>query len=287
MKEYIQSVVDNTEIKNLMEKLIAYKNDIYDKSYVKLKVSDNIDRYRLQIITRLEEFQEDETIVKSISNNYLPVCKNPDEAIQKTIKNIDEVIDAFNALEDFITEIDNKNRNYINSTIGKIKFLLSEDDNVVGKLNAILKNVKIQNKKGKIDKSIRLVESLYNLPNLKVYDQEKSIYQPRGKYSRDYNQTLDDLGLDGFELSEEFMQQFRVRYDEKEIRRFLEANSINGVFKASNVINEDCTDAEFLMAVYCVIYAVERNYSVEIFDSVIETKTYAIREFTITDKNVK
>ena len=41
------------------------------------------------------------------------------------------------------------------------------------------------------------------------------------------------------------------------------------------------------MAVYCVIYAVERNYSVEIFDSVIETKTYAIREFTITDKNVK
>ena len=88
MKEYIQSVVDNTEIKNLMERLIAYKNDIYDKSYVILKVTDNIDRYRLDIITRLEEFQEDETIVKSISNNYLAVCKTPDDAIAKTIKNI-------------------------------------------------------------------------------------------------------------------------------------------------------------------------------------------------------
>ncbi len=287
MKEYIQSVVDNTEIKKLMERLIAYKNDIYDKSYVRLKVTDNIDRYRLSIITRLEEFQEDETIVRSISNNYLAVCKNPDEAVDKAIRNIDEVIDAFNALEDFITEIDNKNRNYINSTIGKIKFLLSEDDNVVGKLNAILKNVKDQNKIGKIDKSIRLVESLYTLPNLKIYDGEKSLYQPRGKYSRDYNQTLDDLGFDGFELDDEFMQQFRARYDEAEIKKFLEAHSVDGVFKASTVINEACSDQEFLMAVYCVIYAVERNYVIDILEDVLETKTYAIRDFTITEKKSK
>ncbi len=284
MKEYIQSVVDNTEIKNLMERLIAYKNDIYDKSYVRLKVSDNIDRYRLSIITKLEEFQTNETVVRAISNNYLAVSKNPDEAMQKAIQNIDEVVDAFNALEDFITEIDNKNRNYINSTIGKIKFLLSEDDNVIGKLNAILKNVKDQNKNGKIDKAIRLVESLYKLPNLRVYDSEKSIYQPRGRYSRDYNQTLDELGLDGFELDDEFMQQFRVRYDEAEILKFLELHSINGVFNASNVINEECSDGEFIMAVYCVIYAVERNYNVEILSDVLETKTYAIRDFEISKK---
>ena len=55
MKEYIQSVVDNSEIKDLMERLINYKTEVYDKSYVKLKVSDNIDRYRLSIITKLEK----------------------------------------------------------------------------------------------------------------------------------------------------------------------------------------------------------------------------------------
>ena len=287
MKEYIQSVVDNTEIKNLMEKLIAYKNDIYDKSYVRLKVSDNIDRYRLSIITKLEEYQVDETIVKSIANNYLAVSKTPEEAIDTAIKNIDEVVDAFNALEDFITEIDNKNRNYINSTIGKIKFLLSEDDNVIGKLNAILKNVKDKNKIGKIDKSIRLVEQLYKLPNLKVYDQEKSIYQPRGKYSRDYNQTLDELGLDDFFLDDEFMSQFRVKYDESEIFKFLTANTKDGIFSASTIINDDCSDAEFLMAVYCVIYAVERDYDVTILNDVLETKTYVIRDFTISQKKAK
>ena len=157
MKEYIASVVENTEIKNLMERLISYKNDIYDKSYVKLKISDNIDRYRLSIITRLEEMQSDEVIVKAISRNYTSITKSEDDAINKAIRNIDEVIDAFNALEDFISEIDNKNRNYINSTIGKIKFLLSEEDNVIGKLTTILKYIKDSNKKGKIDKAMRLV----------------------------------------------------------------------------------------------------------------------------------
>ena len=66
------------------------------------------------------------------------------------------------------------------------------------------------------------------------------------------------------ELDDEFMQQFRARYDEAEIKKFLEAHSVDGVFKANTVINDACSDQEFLMAVYCVIYAVERNYVIDI-----------------------
>jgi hypothetical protein len=212
MKEYITSVIDNTEIKDLMERLIRYKNEVYDKSYVKLKVSDNIDRYRLNIVTKLEEYQSDETIVKAISKNYIAVTKTEEEAISKTIRNIDEVIDAFNAIEDFIMEIDNKNRNYINSTIGKIKFLLSEEDNIIGKLNTILKFVKDQNKKGKQDRAIRIIDGLYNLPQLKVYNMEGSLYTPRGGYQRNANQVLDDVGFD-FDLNPEFLSQFRTAYN--------------------------------------------------------------------------
>ena len=281
MKEYIQSVVDNTEIKKLMEKLIAYKNDIYDKSYAKLKISDNIDRYRLNIVTRLEEFQEDETIIKSIASNYMAVTKTPDDAVAKAIKNIDEVIDAFNALEEFIAEIDNKNRNYINSTIGKIKFLLAEEDNVVGKINIVLKHVKNQNKKGKIDNSLTLVNKLYNLPNIKVYDQEKSLYQPRGKYERNYNQMLDDFELSGFELNDEFMAMFKTRYDEQEIEKFLDYYTINGVFEAKNIVNEECSENDFMMVVYCIIFAVDKNYTVSILEDTVETKTYSMKNFTI------
>ena len=281
MKEYIASVVENTEIKDLMERLINYKNDIYDKSYVKLKISDNIDRYRLSIITKLEEMQSNEVIVKAISRNYTATTKSEDDAIAKTIRNIDEVIDAFNALEDFIAEIDNKNRNYINSTIGKIKFLLSEEDNVIGKITTILRYIKDSNKKGKIDKAMRLVDGLYNLPTFKMYNMEGSLYQPRGAYQRNGNQLIDDIGLTDFALDDEFMGQFKTQYDEKEILNFLESYMVSGVFDASKVVNLECSNANFMMVVYCVILAVEKNYVVEILDDIIETKKFRIRNFII------
>ncbi|MGM9969393.1 MAG: Wadjet anti-phage system protein JetA family protein [Anaeroplasma sp.] len=281
MKEYIASVIENTEIKDLMEKLINYKNDIYDKSYVKLKVSDNIDRYRLSIITRLEEMQSNEVIVKAISKNYVTLSKNEDEAIQKAIKNIDEVIDAFNAIEDFISEIDNKNRNYINSTIGKIKFLLSEDDNVIGKLNTILKFIKDSNKNNKIDKAMRMVDSLYNLATLKVFTQENTLYQPRGGYSRNYNQLLDEMGLEDFTMDSEFMEQFKSSYNEEEIANFLDAHLVDGIFDASKILEYDSPHSIFMMVVYSIILAVEKGYTVEIRDELIEIKRFVIKNFII------
>ncbi|MBO5542433.1 MAG: hypothetical protein J5936_03250 [Acholeplasmatales bacterium] len=284
MKDYITSVVDNTEIKDLMEKLITYKNEIYDKSYSKLKIQDNIDRYRLSIITKLEDMQTSEVVVKSISYNYLEYSKSPEEAIDKAIKQIDEVIDAFNAIEDFVLEIDKKNRDYINSTIGKIKFLLSEEDNIIGKLNSILKFVHDSNKKNKIDRSLRLVNELYELPELKILENEKSLYTPRGNYTRNYNQYLDDLGFDGFEMDEEFMKQFKNSYNEDEIKKFLEYHMMDDLFKASFVLKYDSDRDFFLMCIYSLIYAAEHNYLVKILDSFVDLKDYKIKDFEIRRK---
>ena len=281
MKEYISSVIENTEIKQLMEKLISYKNDIYDPSYVKLKVSDNFDRYRLAIVTKLREMQENEFIVEAISKNYMSIARNEADAINRAVRNIDEVIDAFNAIESFISEIDNKNRNYINSTIGKIKFLLSEEDNVIGKINVILKYIKDSNAKGKIDKAMRLVESLYDFRQYKIYEGESSLYTPRGNYSRNYNQVLDDVGLEGFEMDEEFLQQFKASYNEDYIAEFMNANMVNNFMRAKDVIDYNCDDDTLMMVVYSVILAVEKNYHIEICDNVIDHRKFRLRDFII------
>lgn len=281
MKDYIQSVIDNTEIKELMEKLINYKNDIYDKSYTKLKISDNIDRYRLDIISALEEYQNNETILNAVAQNYIATTKSKDEAMIKAIKHIDEVIDAFSALNDFIKEIDNKNRNYINSTIGKIKFLLSEEDNIVGKINRILKYVKDENKKGKIDKAMVKVNSLYALPRLKLFEMEKSLYQPRGTYERNLNQLLDDTALTGLDLSDDFLKGFKNSYNERDILQFMDRYIKDGIFEAKSVINDECDNKTFMKVVYAIIISVEKRYIIELKDEIIENKTYSIRNFII------
>ena len=125
-----------------------------------------------------------------------------------------------------------------------------------------------------------MADSLYNLPTLKVYDMESSLYTPRGTYQRNANQLLDDVGLE-FEMSNEFMEQFKTSYNEEEIANFLEANMVDGVFTASHVLTYKCTRSLFMMVVYCIILAVEKTYVVEILDNKIETEKFVIKDFTI------
>ncbi len=281
LKEFINSVVDTTEIKDLMERLMVFKTEIYDRSYLKMKTSDNINRYRLSIVSKLEELESNEFAMAMIVNDYKRRYSNPDLAIAKANKAVDEVIDVFNSIDSFVSEIDNKNRTYINSTIGKIKFLLSEDDNIIGKLNSILKYVKTSHEKGKIDKSLRLVDTLYAFNQTKVYSMEGSLYTPRGNYSRNYNQMLDEIGLTDFELTPEFMKQFKSAYNEVEIKNFLESNLVDNVLQASHMINYNCENSIVLMTIYSLMYASNLDYNITILDKEIEHKRYRLKDFII------
>ncbi|MDE7100338.1 MAG: hypothetical protein K2O05_00615 [Anaeroplasmataceae bacterium] len=285
LKEYISSVVETVEIRELMERLMTFKTEIYDRSYLKMKTSDNINRYRLAIVSKLEELQNNSFAMEMILNDYKSKFSNPDVAAARANRAIDEVIDVFNSIDSFVSEIDNKNRTYINSTIGKIKFLLSEDDNIIGKLNTILKFVKTSNEKGKIDKSLRMIDTLYALNQTKVYVQGNSLYSPRGSYTRNYNQMLDDIGLEGFELTDEFMQQFKSAYNEVEIKNFLEANMPYNKLQASQLIQYNSDNLTVLMTVYSLMYASNLNYHITILNYKIEHKRYSLRDFIIERKD--
>ncbi len=281
LKEYISSVVETSEIKELMERLMSFKTEVYDRSYVKMKTSDNINRYRLAIVSKLEELEANEFAMSMIINDYRRRYSSMELATAKANKAIDEIIDVFNSIDHFVLEIDNKNRTYINSTIGKIKFLLSEDDNVIGKLNRILKYIKDTNHVNKIDKSMRLVDTLYTLNRTKIFAGENSLYTPRGSYTRNYNQMLDDLDFGGFELTDEFMKQFKSAYNEIEIKNFLEANMVENTLIASHMIPYNADDTTVLMTVYSVMYAANLEYDITIFDKMIEHKRYRLKDFII------
>ena len=151
------------EVKDLMENLVSYRENFVEQGYAKLKMSDNINRYRLRIVSRLEEYETSELILTAIGTNFPKVPE--EKRMMMAIRNIDEIIDVFNSLDGLITEIDEKSKTYVNSTIARIKFLVSEDDNIIGKLNGLLKYVRKSNKEGHIDKAISQINGLYKLKN--------------------------------------------------------------------------------------------------------------------------
>lgn len=285
MKEYINSVVENSEIKDLMDKLVNYNEELFDANYSKLKTSDNINKYQLFIVNNLESIQLDPMIMEQVISDYARRY-TPDEATKRAYRDIDEMIDIFKSFEDYISEIDEKNKTYINSTIGKIKFLLSEEDNIIGKLNTILKFVKVSYENKKLDKALDKVRSMYTLSSIKGYN-NNSLYTPRGRYAKNKQIEIDTETLDIGDLDEIFFNQYRIRYDERYVADFINNNLSSNSIVASEVLNYDSSDDEVLSILYALIYASDHKLQFKKLDDIIDHRKFTMRNFMLIKEGDK
>ena len=282
IKDYINSVVESSEIKDLMSKLMEYNDEIYEPTYTKLKTADNINKYRLKIVTSLEEIASNRVAMEQIAEDYMYRFRNKNLAMEKANRDLDEMVDIFNELDQYISGIDEKNKNYINSTIGKVKFLLTEEDNVIGKLNGILKFIKAENKIGKIDRAMTKVNQVVNLPSVKGFA-ESSLYTPRGRYQRGDFSSIDLDRFDFEALDASVLQGFRSKYDPAYMRDYIlrrldEHNSL----QAKDLIVENTTFDEALMCIYVLIFASENGYKIEKMPDIIQNDYFKMANFKIT-----
>lgn len=283
LKNYISGVLDQVEVKDLMENLVSYRENFVEQGYAKLKMSDNINRYRLRIVSRLEEYETSELILTAIGTNFPKVPE--EKRMMMAIRNIDEIIDVFNSLDGLITEIDEKSKTYVNSTIARIKFLVSEDDNIIGKLNGLLKYVRKSNKEGHIDKAISQINGLYKLKNNRAIN-ESSIYIPRGAYKHNYNLMLDDNVLFDFDIESDFIKQYQTPYSEDIAKSFLYEHLKDDRFYGSDVILYNTDKDTCMLAIYAILYALdnEKDFEVLVLDKKIENIRLRMKDFLIRKK---
>jgi hypothetical protein len=284
LKYYIRTIVENSEIKDLINLLVNYKVELVDQAYRRLKTSDNINKYRVDIVKKLEEYQQDPLIMEMISKEYLIKNHNNHEiAMIKANKRIDDIIDIFNSISYIIDEIDNKNRVYVNTTIAKIKFLLSDDENVVSKLSGILKYLSKNIKQNKTKKALQDIEPLFNINSYQQLSQN-SIYTPRGIYKHIESQYLvENNGSPDYSFQEAFYQEFERNYSEEIIAKYLkEFFKTNNMIKASEILREDMSDEAILRLLYILVYAGEEmNYYINPLDEKIKNKRFDLDDFEI------
>ena len=283
LKDYIKAIVDRSEIKDLMESLIDYKIELVDKAYYRLKTSDNVNKYRLVIVNRLEEFLNDNIALEQITQSYRACYNNYDDAFRRVCRDINEMIDIFNSLDDMITEIDKKNKTYVNSTIGKIEFLLKDDNNVPGKINTILKHISVMHKKGKVDSAITMVQPIFGLRSFKSVN-EASLYTPRGSYAKPEPQRLLVEKNDIFDIKNEFFKQYETIYTEEKVIKFVESHMQDNKLQVGNLINEESTIDDILMVIYSLIYTNsndDANYTVVKLDHLVENSKFKFNDFMI------
>lgn len=280
LKDYIRSIVDTVEIKDLMENLIKYKVELFDKIYQRLKTSDNVNKYRLFIVNKLEEIIDDPDTINLMTISTMN-GKSYEATQQKIIRNLTDVIDVFNELDNYITEIDIKNKTYVNATIGKVQFLLKEDFDVSGKITYILRYVSEMYKNDKIDTAMRQISKIHDLATVKGLHQN-SLYSPRGSYRKIEPNKIDltENSFDG--LHDSFLKEYSSLYSEKLVLEFIDEVMSSGGFKASNIIKYDSPTTEILMVLFALIYSDQENHLVvNKLDNEINHCQYILKDFEI------
>jgi len=284
LKFYIRSIIENSEIRDLIHLLVNYKVELVDQAYYRLKTSDNVHKYKLEIIKRLEQYQQNPVIMETIAREYLLKANNNYELAKvKANKKLDDMIDIYNSLDWIISEIDNKNKIYVNTTIAKIKFLLNDDENIIGKLNRILKFVANKVKSKKTEQALKQIQPLFLFQqNNQIAN--SSIYTPRGAYIRSKEQFLAaNEETPSNRLQEEFYKEFESNYSTDVIKKYLmEYFKTRPSIKASEILRSDMSDEAIMRLLYILIYAGdELDYSIIPLRTDIEHHKFRLADFEI------
>lgn len=140
IKHYIDELTKHRTVAEIMDALFNdYITNIVDKAYHRLLTSDNVSKFRPEIIERLESQSRNQNYVAKAAQEIAGIREISIEEGQELVyKYLHDIIEAFRNMDDILMEINQKNTQYQRAAINRARFLLSGDEDVRGQLKEIL-----------------------------------------------------------------------------------------------------------------------------------------------------
>ncbi len=189
IKHYIDELTRYKTPAEIMNVLFNdYIENIVDKAYHRLLTSDNVSKFRPEIIERLESKSRSSAYIEKASAELAGIREIPvSEAEELVYHYIHQVIDAFQNMDDILSEINRKNTQYQRAAINRAKFYLIGGEDVRGQIKEILSGMNDVINRENMDLGgiyrIEFMDELVRIYSAAVLD-EKSMYTPiEGKKS--------------------------------------------------------------------------------------------------------
>lgn len=143
IKHYIDDLTRHSTVAQIMDALFNdYITNIVDKAYHRLLTSDNVSKFRPEIMQCLEKKSHNEEFLEKASAEIAAIREvSEEEGRELTYRYLHEIIEAFRNMDEILQEINQKNTQYQRAAINRAKFLLAGNEDVRGQLKEILMGI--------------------------------------------------------------------------------------------------------------------------------------------------
>ena len=292
IKHYIDELTKYKTPAEIMSVLFNdYIENIVDKAYHRLLTSDNVSKFRPEIIERLESKSRSKSYVDKASEELAGIREiSKDEAEELVYHYIHQVIDAFQNMDEILSEINRKNTQYQRAAINRAKFYLIGGEDVRGQIKEILSGMNEEINREEMDLSgiyrIEFMDELIRIYSAAVLD-EKSLYTPiEGKKAFEPEMLLDtepDQELRDEKMRRMLEKLARVINPEK-VNNYVEKHLGDRREMLASELPLENTD-DFVKMIYIRLYGQRKNmgYTITVKD-MIKKDGYCFNDFMINRK---
>ena len=170
------------------------------------------------------------------------------------VRTLDDIERGFDEIERRIANMDREHMKYVSATVGRLNYLLNNDDDTKGLVIQLLNHMAYEED---ISDSLSRISSRMNLSALEVIS-EKSLYKKR-KPRIDFTEGLEDVEESKELTREDILRLNRLgsRYSKKEIEDFIFERMTSGTAQITDDTVQSDQDFEKLILAYD--YAIRRN----------------------------
>ena len=183
IKHYIDELTRHSTVAEIMNALFNdYITNIVDKAYHRLLTSDNVSKFRPEIMERLESRSRNRFYVEKAAAELAELQEtDTDTARENVYRYLHEILEAFRNMDEILDEINQKNTQYQKAAINRAKFLLSGNEDVRGQLKEILMGIHEQMNREQLDLGgiyeLEFLDGLVRIYSSGMLD-ESSLYTP-------------------------------------------------------------------------------------------------------------
>lgn len=289
IKHYIDELTKYKTPAEIMDVLFNdYIENIVDKAYHRLLTSDNVSKFRPEIVERLESKSRSKKYIEKASKELAGIREiTIEEAEELVYQYIHEVIDAFLNMDEILAEINRKNTQYQKAAINRAKFFLLGGEDVRGQLKEILSSLNTQINEENLDLGgiyrITYLDDLIRIFSASVLD-EKSLYVPiEGK------KEFKPVEIQTDSVDEELRQE-KLKHMLEKMERVLNPQKINDYvsmclkdkkqIRASELPLNNIED--FVRMIYVRLYGQRKNMNYRIKPGEdIDINGYRFRDYEI------